>query len=115
MHVDDVTVVLRYFLENKYPAGETFNVGSGNPVSITEIAAAVKEIASKFGMKAIIKKVKAPHGKVWPDKWLAITRLQKYIKPYPVTSLSAGTEEMFLKLYEARKYDNTFSQAILRQ
>lgn len=115
VHIDDVIMALRYFLEEEYPSREVLNVASGKPISIMEIAATIKEVASKFGMRPKIKLVNSPLGKVWPDRWLCVERLRKYINPYPTISLKEGVGEMFQKLYEVKKYDNSLYQAILQQ
>lgn len=115
VHIDDVVYILMKFIEQKLPKDSIFNIGSGTPISISTIAHIIKKLAEKnFGIKSKIKKVKAPPGKVWPDKWLCINRIRRYIKDYPHIEIENGIFEMMQKLYDLKRNDNTIYKAILQ-
>lgn len=115
VHIDDIVSVLIQFIEQRLPKNLIFNIGSGQPVSVSRIAHIVRNLAEKnFGIKSKIKKVKAPPGKIWPDKWLCINRIKRYIKNYPSIDLENGIFEMMQKLYELKKNDNTIYKTILQ-
>ena len=115
VHIDNVVNVLIHFIKQEFLKNLILNLGSGVPVSILEVAQIIKRLArEKFGIDSKIKRMKAPQGKAWPDKWLSTDCLKKYIKPYPSISLEDGIYEMMQKLNEVKKYDNTIYKAILQ-
>jgi len=115
IHVDDVVKVLINLIEQKFPGNLSLNVGSGAATSVLEIAYIVKKLAKKhFGITSKLKKVKAPQGKVWPDKWLSINKIKKHIPAYPSVGLEEGVLEMMQKLYRMRENENSIYKTILQ-
>lgn len=115
IHIDDVVKILTYFIEKEVQGNTVLNVGSGRPVSIFEIAHIIKKLAKEnFKIKAKIKKIKAPLGKVWPDKWLSITKMERRNELSPTIDLINGIYDMMEKIYEAKEKNDPIRKTIFQ-
>jgi len=99
IHIDDVIDAFRMALltpdsfQNK-----TYNLGSGKPTAIIEVAYKIKNLYQQYLGKTLrIEKKEAPPGKIWPDKWLSINNIKKVMGNYPKVSLDEGLLDMILK------------------
>ena len=96
LHVDDMAEAVMILLD-RWPSAEIVNVGSGEDLSIAELARLVAEKAGFGG--AIGWDPSRPDG--MPRKCLDVSRLASF-GFVPSVSLEAGIEEM-IALYRARK------------
>lgn len=96
LHVDDMAEAVMILLD-RWPSAEIVNVGSGEDLSIAELACLVAEKAGFGG--AIGWDSSRPDG--MPRKCLDVSRLASF-GFVPSVSLEAGIEEM-IALYRARK------------
>lgn len=96
LHVDDMAEAVMILLD-RWPSAEIINVGSGEDLSIAELACLVAEKAGFGG--AIGWDPSRPDG--MPRKCLDVSRLASF-GFVPSVSLEAGIEEM-IALYRARK------------
>lgn len=96
LHVDDMAEAVMILLD-RWPSAEIVNVGSGEDLSIAELARLVAEKAGFGG--AIGWDSSRPDG--MPRKCLDVSRLASF-GFVPSVSLEAGIEEM-IALYRARK------------
>lgn len=77
------------------PRNFVYNVGGGIPVSIRELAGAVRRVASeRFGLDVSVEEVPAPPQKVWPDRWLSISKMRDELGWRPLVGLEEGLAEM---------------------
>lgn len=90
VYVEDIAEVIKRLVDTK-ANNEIFNLGSGEPTSILEVANIFKKIFKReYTIKVRIKKTQAPAGKIWPDKWLSVKKIKNKIKQYPFTTLEGG-------------------------
>ncbi len=94
-HVDDVCRA--YELALGVPEGESFayNVGGGRPVSVGELAETAANLAEELtGARAGIEYAPAPEGKLWPDRWLSVEKIERELGWRPRVSMEDGMREM---------------------
>lgn len=94
-HVDDVCRA--YELALDVPEGESFvyNVGGGRPVSVRELAETAAHLAEELtGVRAEIDYAPAPEGKLWPDRWLSVEKIERELGWRPQISVEDGMREM---------------------
>ncbi|MFN2597842.1 MAG: NAD-dependent epimerase/dehydratase family protein [Pyrinomonadaceae bacterium] len=95
VHVDDVCRAYESALAA--PAGENFiyNVGGGKPVSVAELAETAARVAEELtGRQTEIEREPAPAGKLWPDRWLSISKIERELGWRPCVSVEDGMREM---------------------
>jgi len=98
IHIDDVVDVFLAALRGQALMNKTFNLGSGVPISVRALADMIQCFYSRhIGKKVRVQNLPAPPGKVWPDKWISIERLTKYVKDFPKTSVESGVLDMLLR------------------
>jgi UDP-glucose 4-epimerase len=95
VHVDDVCRAYESALDE--PAGRSFvyNVGGGRPVSIRELAETTARLAEELtGRRAGVEYAPAPAGKLWPDRWLSVSKIERELGWRPRVSIEDGMREM---------------------
>ena len=94
INIYDVINAIKKILFNTF-SDNIFNLGGGKPVSILEIAEMVSLLSiEEFGKKGKLLHQPPPPGKIWPDRWLSIERIQRLIPNYPEITLERGIKEM---------------------
>ncbi len=102
-HISDVCRA--YELALSEPAGHSFiyNVGGGSPVSIQSLAEMASRLAyDETGRKAEIEYAPAPPGKLWPDRWLSISKIERELGWRPSVSIGDGMKEMLAHFMRER-------------
>jgi UDP-glucose 4-epimerase len=95
VHIDDVCAAYERALADR--DGETFiyNVGGGQPVSIRDLAETAARVAEyETGRRAEIGYAAAPPDKLWPDRWLSVSKIKCELGWQPTVSLEDGLREM---------------------
>jgi UDP-glucose 4-epimerase len=95
VHIDDLCRAYESALSE--PAGRNFiyNVGGGRPVSVRELAeASARAAEEETGRRPEIEFAPAPPGKLWPDRWLSISKVGHELGWQPRVSVEAGMREM---------------------
>ncbi len=93
IHVNDVCDAIAILIE-KDIKDEKFNIGSGNPVSILEIAKTVSKIfKEKFNKEIKIDYLEPPKDKLWPDRYTSIEKI-KNLGWKPKVTLEKGILEI---------------------
>jgi UDP-glucose 4-epimerase len=96
VYVDDVVAVLQWLLDREWKESAVYNIGGGRAMSLLEIAGHVDSASRRESTRAVRLEFRpAPPGKVWPDKWLAIDRLQAVLPGYPFTPVDEGIAATF--------------------
>ena len=92
VHVDDVAAAFAAALKRP---GEQFiyNIGGGQPATIKHLAELTVEIATELKYKPKLIYAEAPPNKIWPDRWLSITKA-KAEGWRPRLDLRAGIHEL---------------------
>lgn len=98
VHVEDVVEVIWLTLENKEAVGETFNVGSGKPTSINELA---KFLAEILGGEAEIVHEKPRVGDL-RQSYADISKLEKVLGFKPKVDLKQGLERLMVEVKEEK-------------
>ena len=95
VHVDDVAAAFEVALKRP---GEQFiyNIGGGQPATIKHLAELTVEIASELKYEPKLIYAEAPPNKIWPDRWLSITKA-KAEGWRPRLGLRAGIHELLKK------------------
>ena len=98
VYTEDIARVIGSLIKQK-ESNNVYNIGSGKPTSMLEVINILSIIFEKdYKIKVRIKKIKAPLGKVWPNKWLSIKKVQGVIKDYPFTKLEDGIRKTVKEL-----------------
>ena len=90
VHVEDVVEAVLLALENEKAVGETFNVGSGKPTSINELAKLVSEVFG-VGAEVIYEKPRAGDLK---HSYACIAKAEKALGFEPVMPLGLGLRSL---------------------
>ena len=90
VHVEDVVHAVLLALENEKAAGETFNVGSGKPTSINELA---KLVSEAFGVDAEVIYEKPRAGDL-KHSCACIAKAEKALGFEPMLSLERGLRSL---------------------
>lgn len=94
LHISDALRAFRLALEGS-PPHAVYNIGSGAVSSVAEVARTIAElVGAKLGREVEIRREPAPHGKIWPDRWLDVTRARVDLGFTPLTSLRDGSAEL---------------------
>jgi nucleoside-diphosphate-sugar epimerase len=96
VHVDDVSRVIAGLIGlPRRSLPRVLNVGSGRVTSIRRLAETFVAVAAAvIGREVAIVTEEAPPGKVWPDRWVSIERLQALFPKFPETTLEQGIREL---------------------
>jgi UDP-glucose 4-epimerase len=95
VHIDDVCRAYELALEETKGGSFIYNVGGGNPISIRELAATAARIAeTETGRRAEIVYAPAPPGKLWPDRWLSVSKIERELGWQPRVAMEDGMKEM---------------------
>jgi nucleoside-diphosphate-sugar epimerase len=95
IHIKDVSRCIEMIIENSLIKNKIYNVGSGKPHSIKEIAEIISDYSEKlYNHKTRIKKKTAPKNKIWPDRLMSIEKIKRELKWRPTISLKEGIYEM---------------------
>jgi nucleoside-diphosphate-sugar epimerase len=94
-HVDDVCRAYELALDVTEGESFVYNVGGGWPVSVRELAETAAALAEELtGTRALIEYAPAPEGKLWPDRWLSIEKIERELGWRPRVSIEDGMREM---------------------
>lgn len=94
VHVNDVVNILYKALNEVSISGEIINVGGGLPISVLDIANHVNNIGKLYGRNTEICKCPPPNNKIWPDRWLSITKAKEIFNWKPSISMQTGIESL---------------------
>lgn len=96
IHINDIVKAITCLLTMTQSDGDSiFNLGGGKPVSVLEVAQMVQHLSSEeFGLEGEIVHQPPPPGKIWPDRWLSIERIQRLLPDYPQIELENGIRKM---------------------
>jgi UDP-glucose 4-epimerase len=95
VHINDVCRAYELALREPEDRNFIFNVGGGKPVAIRNLAESVAQVAEKeIGRRPEIQTAPAPPDKLWPDRWLSISKIETELGWRPATSLEDGIKEM---------------------
>jgi UDP-glucose 4-epimerase len=95
VHIDDVCRAYDLALHEPDDGSFVFNVGGGRPVSIRNLADTVAQVSEEeTGWRPEIQNAPAPPDKLWPDRWLSISKIQTELGWAPATTLEDGLREM---------------------
>ncbi len=103
VHVGDACRA--YELALAEPSGRSFvyNVGGARPVSVRELAETASRLAEELtGRRAEIEYAPAPEGKLWPDRWLSVSKIERELGWRPRVTLEEGMREMIAGLARER-------------
>lgn len=104
VHIDDLLQAILKIIETPEIRKEIFNIGSNRIAKIRELAQIVADCFKEdYNRNIILKKVEAPPGKIWPDRWLANDRIRKLLPPFPTISLKQGIRQLVKKYMEANQ------------
>ncbi len=93
VHIDDVCRA--YELALSAPARNfIFNVGGGKPISVLDLAQTSARLAEEIGQRAEIKYAPPPADKVWPDRCLSISKIERELGWRPSVGIEDGLREM---------------------
>ncbi len=103
VHVDDVVAAIVGLLERPETWNQVFNVGGGEPVRVIDAARMVADaVRDELGRTVAVERKPAPPGRVWPDKWLSIDKLQRALAGYPFTPIRDGIARTVREFARAR-------------
>jgi len=100
IHVEDVVSALELVMraDKKAISGEVFNVATGRPVAINEVAGIVRELVEKtHGISVSIKHVPLPEGRsetLIPGFCLSIEKIRNKLGFNPSWTLEAGISQL---------------------
>jgi nucleoside-diphosphate-sugar epimerase len=95
VHIDDVCRAYEAALAE--PEGRSFiyNLGGGKPISIRNLAELVAgQAEAETGRRPEIEYAPAPPDKLWPDRWLSISKVESELGWRPRVSVEDGLKEM---------------------
>jgi UDP-glucose 4-epimerase len=98
VHIDDVCRAYEAALTE--PDGRNFilNVGGGTPVSIRDLAdIAARAAEAETGRRPEIRYEPAPADKIWPDRWLSISKIEDELGWRPAVTMESGMREMLFR------------------
>jgi UDP-glucose 4-epimerase len=93
VHIDDVVRAVRLCLEAP-ELPPAINIGSGAPVSISEMAETCAQIGASRGTAPKISRKDDPGGKVWPDRSLNIAHAAAALGWRPEVRFEHGMKEL---------------------
>lgn len=94
LHISDALRALGRVVEGTLPHA-TYNIGAGGVSSVANVALTIADlVGAKLGHEIQIRRQPAPDGKVWPDRWLDVTRAQVDLGFTSLTSLRDGLGEL---------------------
>ena len=94
-HVDDVCRAYELALGAAESESFVYNVGGGRPVSVRELAETAAALAEELtGRRAQVEFAPAPEGKLWPDRWLSIEKIERELGWRPRVTIEEGLREM---------------------
>ncbi|RLF10811.1 MAG: epimerase [Thermoprotei archaeon] len=96
IHVQDVVKALKLALDAEDVAGEIFNVGTGEPVSVNTVAEMVSKIAEEeLNIRPEITYLKPRKGDILtPGFCLCVDKIKKRLKFKPTWHLEAGIRQL---------------------
>jgi len=95
VHIDDVCRAYERALLSAPESNFIFNVGGGEPISILDLAQSVATIAAdETGQRPEITYAPAPPDKLWPDRWLSISKIERELGWRPAVRIEDGLREM---------------------
>ena len=98
VHIGDVCRAISMIIDNKQSRNECFNIGSGEGTSVEDIATAVQDaFKNKFRKNVRIEKKPAPPGKIWPDRWVSVSKIGRQLGWKPEVRLEAGISDLAMK------------------
>ena len=94
LHIGDALRALRSVLD-RVPGRRVYNIGAGSVSSVAEIARTIAAlVGTRTGRAVEIRLEPAPPGKVWPDRWLDISRARDDLAFVPRIGLRDGLAEL---------------------
>jgi UDP-glucose 4-epimerase len=102
-HINDIARAYELALSEPPARNYIYNVGGGSPVSIRSLAEMASRLAlSETGRKAEIEYAPAPPDKLWPDRWLSISKIERELGWLPRVSIEDGMKEMLARVMRGR-------------
>jgi UDP-glucose 4-epimerase len=96
INVKDVVNVILLVLESNNDC--IYNVGSGELVTIKEIAEVVRDVfKDRFNQKIKIRKTTVSNNSIWPDRLMSINKIEKDLKWSHKMPLRTGIRDMIIE------------------
>ena len=95
VHVDDVCHAYELALAEPEHRNFIYNIGGARPVSVRELAETAARLAEELtGRRPEIEYAPAPADKLWPDRWLSVSKCATELGWRPRVALADGMREM---------------------
>jgi nucleoside-diphosphate-sugar epimerase len=103
VHVDDVCDCICKFIEGSRPLRGAYNVGSGVPQSIADVADMVARVCeTHFGKRVEVIHVPGPSGQSSLDRWVSIEKVKAVAGWHPTVSLPEGIAGLAREFHKTR-------------
>jgi UDP-glucose 4-epimerase len=95
VNVDDACRAYELALAEPASRSFVYNVGGARPVSVRELAETAARLAEELtGKRTAVEYAPAPEGKLWPDRWLSVSKIGRELGWQPRVTLEEGLREM---------------------
>ena len=93
IHIKDLSELIAHLIENQPTLPEVYNVGSGNPISLLDIARVIQEKTKRELGKNIKVNTKEVDKKLY-SRFLDIKKIKKIMPSFPNTTFNQGIEDL---------------------
>lgn len=98
VHISDVCRAISMVIDKETLRDTCLNIGSGKGTAIEDIAKTNARLFKKLLDKDIrITRKPSPEGRVFPSRWLSISKIRKHAGWSPGVTLESGIEELIMK------------------
>jgi len=98
VHIEDLCRAISMIINSRHVRNECFNIGSGKGTPVEDIARTVQDtFKNKFRKSVIIERKQAPPGKIWPDRWVSVSKIGRQLGWKPEMNLESGISGLIAK------------------